>query len=354
MSQNSKADQQFKASYPDYNIKVGDLGQSMIVFVSNEIFREHGLPYYAETQDVLVNGVDIRIKLGSEIIMSMEVLNLQDTSYISKQRALRIRRNLRGYSKKAVILSFPENLTRDAKKIFKRSKIPVLSLNFQLLPREIHQSIPDQDLYRRRSPNKRTIKALKNRLTSFFQSIGLIPPVYQYKRSNRRSDSRSNYVSGSRVDPLSNSMIKRMADHLSRPLVERQVEPLALSRFNHVSRLMFDLGLRSLSLGEIKSRSHLISIRLIGGESMPKNLKEKILGRFYLKGNLKFGYEVDPRCIGDRKTYVHCYNCGRRIYEGETIGIQRIPLLRVYRYYCTDCFKDFWIDLDQRLSLIHI
>ena len=351
MSQNSKADQQFKASYPDYNIKVGDLGQSMIVFVSNEIFREYGLPYYAETQDVLVNGVDIRIKLGSEIIMSMEVLNLQDTSYISKQRALRIRRNLRGYSKKAVILSFPENLTRDAKKIFKRSKIPVLSLNFQLLPREIHQSIPDQDLYRRRSPNKRTIKALKNRLTSFFQSIGLIPPVYQYKRSNRRSDSRSNHVSGSRVDPLSNSMIKRMADHLSRPLVERQVEPLALSRFNHVFRLMFDLGLRSLSLGEIKSRSHLISIRLIGGESMPKNLKEKTLGRFYLKGNLKFGYEVDPRCIGDRKTYVHCYNCGRRIYEGETIGIQRIPLLRVYRYYCTDCFKDFWIDLDQRSTL---
>ena len=76
MSQNSKADQQFKASYPDYNIKVGDLGQSMIVFVSNEIFREHGLPYYAETQDVLVNGVDIRIKLGSEIIMSVSYTHL--------------------------------------------------------------------------------------------------------------------------------------------------------------------------------------------------------------------------------------------------------------------------------------
>jgi len=282
---------------PDYNIRVGDLGQSVITDIINEIFDEYGLLYYAETQDVLVNGVDIRIKLGSKTIMAIEVLNLQDTSYISKQRAERIRRNLRGYSKKAVIISFPENLTKDAERIFKRSKIPILFLGFQLLPEDIHRSTPIQDLYRRRSPNKRTIKALKNRLISFLQSIGFIPPVYQSKRSKGKSDVGFDQRSKIRVNSLADILIKALVKLQS----NLEFSPLITSK--------------SMSLGEIP-----VSNSLIGGESMSRNLDLKDLVK-YCDGGSPDLY-IEPRCKVCRSRF-------RRLYD--RMYAQGIPLKDIYQ-----------------------
>lgn len=162
--------QRYPVRRREYCGSVGDLRHQNTVEVLKQLgFRE------IKCGNIHANGTDIIAKKDGKTL-ALEITNENTSSYINKSRALRTRKNLRGYRYKGLICSHGK-MTLDAKPIMRN--IPICRTGFQTLPKQYHSFYEDRNqTLKRKIANRKSLKQLKNAILSLLTKIKFTMPMY--------------------------------------------------------------------------------------------------------------------------------------------------------------------------------
>jgi len=142
------------------------------------------LGYTVLNHNVYANGTDITcIDNKTHDVLTFEVVQLGKDSYVSYDKALSIRSNLKGSKYKGLIVFGYLNVERSARKILKNIKI--LHFPFMVIPRHFYDFYNARNgMLRKKIAGSRTFKLVMNRVLGFLTVLRFYLPMYVFSNNN--------------------------------------------------------------------------------------------------------------------------------------------------------------------------
>ena len=166
---------EFRNRHARYNDIVGFTGQALYQRIAAEILAEYYEDLRLEANFFPKNNTDITVLSYNHVLLKLEVLNWWVNTYLTQERAFKIRDNLDHSPYSAICITSPLNLKPSSSRILKG--IPVYYSNYQLLPSAYYEHFSQLDhrfTFFRAIYNETTIKHQKTQFQRFLKEIDII------------------------------------------------------------------------------------------------------------------------------------------------------------------------------------